>query len=190
MKIYLTAGHQVIDGKGTGAHGFRDEAVEALKLRDDITALLRSRGVQVENEPPAAPLTKVIDWLRQMVTGSDIVCDIHFNSAGTAQANGTEVIVPEKYTKREIELAKQLGLAIRAALGTKLRSGKIIHAGVKTESETPHKAIGILNKPSLAHNVLIEIAFVSNYEEMTSLYPRGYNDLVKNIADVLQRFYA
>lgn len=186
-KIYITAGHQVINGKGTGAHGFNDEAKLALELRDDLTAKLRQRGLTVLNEAPADPLTKVITWLRNTVTrDTDICVDIHFN-AGPPKAEGTEVIIPEKYTEKELQLARNLASAISTTLGTKLRKGCIIHLGVKTESETQHKSIGILNKPFRATNVLLEVCFVTNYHEMTILYPTNYRALVKNLADVLSQ---
>lgn len=187
MKIYLTAGHQVIDGKGTGAHSaYGDEAVQALRIREDVTALLRARGVTVFNEPPADTLSKVINWLRGVtVNESDVVIDIHFNSAANEKANGTEVIIPEKYSKGELDLGIEMVKAVTSALGTTARRGKLIHSGVKTEGETAHKAIGILNKPFRAKNILVEVCFISNYDEMTNKYPTNYRKLISNIADVI-----
>ena len=186
MKVYLTAGHQVINGKGTGAiSNYGDEAVEALKIRDALAARLISRGIHVEMEKPSDPLTNVINWLRSKVTGKDICIDIHFNSAASDKATGTEVIIPEKYTKTELELAKKFVSAMTGALGTKARVGKMIHHGVKTESETAHGTIGILNKPASANNILLEVCFISNYDDYKSYY-KNFNSLINNVADVIE----
>lgn len=187
MKVYLTAGHQVVNGKGTGAHSlYGDEAVLALRLRNDITSLLAARGVTVFNDPPADTLTKVIEWLRtSTVSDRDLVIDLHFNSAASAAAKGTEVIIPEKYTRKELDLGIAMAKAVSDSLGTTLRRGKLIHTGVKTEGETAHKSIGILNKPYKATNILVEVCFLSNYDEMTNLFPTNYRKLVSSIADVV-----
>ena len=187
-KIYLTAGHQVIDGKGNGAHGFGDEAVEARKIMTRVTEILRERGVTVLNDLPADPLSKVINWLSSVVTEKDIVCEIHFNAAASQQANGTEVRSPEKHTVTELNLAKELATQISVALGTRLRNGKIIYSGVKSESETARGTIGILNKPWRAHNVLIETCFITNYDEMTSKYSKNFNEMCFKIAEVLYHY--
>lgn len=185
MKIYLTAGHQVINGKGTGAHGYGDEAVQALKIRDALTAELKNRGIVVLNDPPADALSKVLSWLKTNVVERDIVIDIHFNAARDERANGTEVVIPEKYTKTELALAHDMVEAVAGALGTTKRRGKIIYQGVKTESETQHKRIGILSGPHRAHNILVETCFITNYEEMTNKYPKNFSQLIKRMADVI-----
>lgn len=185
MKLYITAGHQVINGKGTGAHGFRDEAVEAVKLRDALCDELTQRGLSVLKEGEATSLNKVIDWLTRNVREKDIVIDIHFNAAVNPNAQGTEVLIPEKYTQTELKLAHDLAKAISASLTIPMRRGKLIYSGVKTETESHRSSIGILNRPWRAHNVLLEVAFVTNYKEMTDLYPNNFHALVHNLADVI-----
>ena len=89
--IYLLAGHAVVNGKGTGAFGVNgfDEAVEALKFRNDLTKELLSKGVAVVNENPALNLNQVITWLSKLVKKGDIVIEFHFN-AGPSTAKGVE----------------------------------------------------------------------------------------------------
>lgn len=187
-RIYLTAGHQVINGKGTGAQSpYGDEAVLALELRDMIAAVLREFGHQVITEVPTDALSTVIRWLRPIVTSKDIVIDIHFNSAANVQANGTEVIIPSKHTDAELQLAKSLASEISKALTTKLRSGKIIHAGVKAEDETAHGRIAILSQPWQPTNVLLEICFLSNYDDM-SKYFNAKQHLVHRLSSAISAF--
>lgn len=183
--IYLTAGHQIINGKGTGAHSqWGDEAVQAKRIVDRVSEILRSRSVNVSNDKPSDPLGTVVSWLVGRVNGSDIVCDIHFNAAGTDKANGTEVIIPKKYTQQELELASHMAENIKIALGTKLRSGAMIYKGVKTEDETPHKTLGMLSKPYKAKNILVEVCFLTNKDDIVS-YFQNFEKLCTNIADVL-----
>ena len=190
MKVYLTAGHQVINGKGTGAHSeYGDEAIEALRVRDALTYELTTRGVQVVNDAPSDPLSKVIDWLKNSVREKDIAIDIHFNSAASGAANGTEVVIPEAWSKTEQALASDLANVISSALGTKLRKGAMIYAGVKTERETFHKKIGVLRTPFRAHNALIEIGFLSNVDDM-GRYRGHFKALIKNLADVICKYAA
>ena len=69
--IYLTAGHEVNDGKGTGAHGFMDEAVEALKLRNDVAVVLKNKGIKVITEKNTSKLSEVVSWLKSLVSSKD-----------------------------------------------------------------------------------------------------------------------
>jgi N-acetylmuramoyl-L-alanine amidase len=188
MKVYLTAGHQIINGRGNGAHGYGDEAVEAAKLRDALTARLRERGVQVINESNATSLQRVLDWLRASVTERDMVVDIHFNAATNPAAQGTEVLIPNKHTQTELVLARDLAAAISKSINVPLRRGDTIYSGVKTEAASARSSIGILRGPFKAHNVLLEICFITNYKEMTTNYPNGFTALVNNLADVICRY--
>jgi len=183
--IYLTAGHTVVKGKGTGAHSqWGDEAVQAQRIQARVFEILRARGQRVLTDVPTDTLGTVVNWLVGRVEGDDIVCDIHFNAAASEQANGTEVIIPNKYTQAELKLASDMAAAIKQALGTNLRKGALIYSGVKTESETPRKTLAVLRRPYKAKNILIEVCFLSNEQDMLS-YFRNFEALCNNIADVL-----
>lgn len=180
-RIYLTAGHQVINGKGTGAHSdYGDEAVLALALRDEIAAELRKLGHSVLTEAPSDTLSTVLRWLHSVVSSKDLVVDIHFNAAANPQAHGTEVIIPSNYITKEMAFGRHLADAMADALGTRLRRGKIIYPGVKTEEETQHRRIGILSRPSKAANALLEVCFLTNYDDMQK-YWAGRTKLVRNL---------
>lgn len=177
--IYLLAGHAVVNGKGTGAFGVDgfDEAVEALKFRNDLTKELLSKGVAVVNENPALNLNQVITWLSKLVKKGDIVIEFHFN-AGPSAAKGVESFVDDTYTREEFSLAKNISSAISIATGDVLRG----NAGVKKESESQHKSLAILSNVSVATNVLVELAFLSNRQSVDS-YRKNYKKVVSSVAE-------
>lgn len=179
--IYLIAGHTIIDGKGTGAFGVTgfDEAVEAAKLRDDITKVLRAKGVAVTNDVDTTPLGKLTMWLKSLVKKNDKVIDIHFN-AGPPSATGTEVLIDDTPTGEEIVFARNIAKTVSRVLGIRMRG----NVGVKNESESQHSSLAIISVPSAAVNVLIEVCFCSNHNDV-SLYRRNYTLLVEALAEVI-----
>jgi N-acetylmuramoyl-L-alanine amidase len=176
--IYLLAGHTVVNGRGTGAFGVDgfDEAVEAAKLRDDITKLLRSRGVAVTNDVNTTPLAKVVAWLKSIVKKDDKVIEIHFN-AGQPAATGAECFVASKSTYEENILSGKIVKVICQILGIRNR-------GVKAEFESQHKTLAIVSVPSAAVNVLVEVCFLSNKNDV-ALYRKHYNELVEALANAI-----
>ena len=63
--VFLLAGHNIApDGKGTGAHGFIDEAVEAVRVRNALTERLEQLGLTVSTDSDEPPLSQVIKWLK------------------------------------------------------------------------------------------------------------------------------
>ena len=178
--IYLTAGHEVINGKGTGAHGFIDEAVEALKLRDDLAAALKSKGIKVTTEKNTSKLSEVINWLKSLVTSKDFVIDIHFNASTNPKATGAEVLIDDTSSSIEKTFSRELTEVMSDTL-------KIKNRGVKLESDTRHKKLGIISGPSAATNVLLEVCFVSNQEDVKS-YKNNYFYLIENLAKVIEKY--
>ncbi|AYQ31457.1 N-acetylmuramoyl-L-alanine amidase [Runella sp. SP2] len=179
--IYLLAGHTVIAGRGTGAFGIDgfDEAVEAVRLRDDVTAALRARGVKVVNEVNTSPLAQVVAWLKSIVKKEDKVIEIHFNM-GPPTATGTEVYIDDTPTQEERFFAQAVARTIANTLGIRLRGVQ----GVKRESESQHKSLAIISVPSSAINILIEVMFGSNQNDV-ELYRRNYPRLVQALADTI-----
>lgn len=178
--VYLIAGHEVINGKGTGAHGFIDEAVENERLRDDITKILRNRNIKVVNDNNRSKLREVISWLKGIIRSQDLVIDIHFNASSNSKATGTETLIPKNANNIEKGLAKELAEVMSSTL-------KIKNRGVKCESTTRFGRLGILSDPYVASNVLIEVCFVSN-ENDVKLYKENYNSLVCVLANVLEKY--
>lgn len=179
-KIYVIAGHTVINGKGTGAQSkFGDEAVEAVKVRDAVVSLLQKRGLNALRDCDKTSLNGVIDWLRKAVGAIDIVCDIHFNAGGPS-ATGVEVFVDDTSTDTERRLAHALTDTIASTLGIRNR-------GVKLESVTRHKTLGIISGPSAAINVLVEVCFLTSAGDMES-YRKNFDPMCRGIADILARY--
>ena len=129
---FILAGHAVVNGKGTGAFGVGgfDEAVEALKLRNDVSKRLLEMGVKVVNENSSFSLGQVIAWLGKLVKSGDLVLEIHFN-AGPPTATGVETLVDDTPTKQELYWASRISTAVQRVTGEKLRGVN----GVKKESE-------------------------------------------------------
>jgi N-acetylmuramoyl-L-alanine amidase len=178
--VYLIAGHEVINGRGTGAHGFIDEAVENERLRNDITKILRERNIRVVNDNNRSPLREVISWLRNIIRSQDLIIDIHFNASSNPQATGTETFIPRNATNVERGLARELADVMASTL-------KIRNRGVKCESTTRFGRLGILSDPHTAVNVLIEVCFVSNENDVKS-YRENYHSLVCVLANVIEKY--
>ena len=178
--IYLIAGHEVINGKGTGAHGFIDEAVEALKLRDDVTSVLRNKGIKVITEHNISKLREVVSWLKSLVSSKDFVIDIHFNASTNPKATGTEVLIDDTSTSLEKMFSREIADTISESL-------KIKNRGVKFENTTRHKRLAIISDPSVATNVLIEVCFVSNKSDVDA-YKKNYDLLVTNLANIIEKY--
>jgi N-acetylmuramoyl-L-alanine amidase len=187
--LWITAGHQVLNGQGTGAHGVNgfDEAVEARKLVNDIIAHQKKwYKLDSYTDNDTDSLNAVIQKQVNAVNSDWVCLDVHFN-AGPATATGTEMLIPKEYTKHEIELAAALAKAVSNTLGIPKRKGRLLTLGVKTEDESQHSRIGMLSRPFKAVNVLAEICFISNPANV-AVYRKEYWNLVKAISDELGNY--
>lgn len=172
---FLSAGHR---GKGTGAHGYFDEAEEAIYLRDKIAQILAERGCLVVVDDDKADLNTVANNINAKCSADDISVDIHFNAAGSQQANGTEVLVRNNFSTAEKLLAHSLQNAIVKTLGTNNR-------GVKTESKSQYKTLAMLSGIKCTA-VLLEVCFCTNASDASAYQQHSY-DLAINIANALMK---
>ena len=172
-KIILLAGH---NGAGTGANGILDEGKETIILRDLIASKLA--GVPYIIEANTTLLPAVIAQMRANVQAGDILCDIHFNAAGSPGAQGTEIVVADKATGQELALAGDLLSAICNILGTKRR-------GIIREAQTARKRIAVLRDINCV-NVLIEVCFVTSPVDVM-LYPAKREAVAIAIAQILKQ---
>lgn len=181
-KIYLTAGHEIVNGKGTGAHSsYGDEALLAQKVVSDLTRVLSVEYMlYVVNDSNTWKLAETIQWLKGIVSEKDFIIDVHFN-AGPDAATGVEVIVPDCASSREVTLADNLAQSISRSLGIRNR-------GVKKEKDTARKTIGILRYPAKATNVLIEVCFLTNRNDM-SAFNSNYDSFIKSLAYVINKSF-
>jgi hypothetical protein len=117
--LYLTAGHQIINGSGTGAFGIRelnnknkqfDEAVEARKLVNDIISELKTtyNYSKVYTESDTLTLSSVINWIGKLITPTDYNIEVHFNASSSDKATGAEVFISTIYNVTEKEYCIKL----------------------------------------------------------------------------------
>ena len=174
--IAVIAGHR---GKGTGAVGIIDEAVENVEMRNLICEELDAKGIPFVTDSVKQTLSEVVEHLRATLQKYDIALDIHFNSCGNPTVGGTEAIVPNRYTSDEWQIAEELLDGTCAILGTKNR-------GIKTEQQTPHEKLAMLSNYD-ACNILIEICFVNNKSDIKA-YRTHKAELSKFYAEVLAKW--
>lgn len=181
-KIFLSAGH-TRNGQDVGAvaNGYKEGDLTA-ELRDLICMnLLHNHGVKAIVDDDKNALQQTINTFRAMVNPRAILLDIHFN-AGVATAKGVECFVPNDYSKFEIELAKDISEDCSEHLGSPLRMGGLRIPGVKTEAESARRSLGWMRLTG--ENVLIEVCFISNKEEMER-YQQVKHSIAKSIAYTL-----
>ena len=175
-KIYLTAGHR---GGTSGANynGIK-EAEETIWLRNEIEALLRKKGVNVEIDNDDASLSQVIATINASCKPTDICVDLHFNAVANPTANGTEVFKPFNFTDTEIEVAEDLLYSTCMVLNTKNR-------GAKREGEGTHQRLAMLSDVK-CNSVLLEVCFISNINDVVK-YKDKKDELVIILAEQLLR---
>lgn len=174
--IAVIAGHR---GQGTGAVGIIDEAVENVEMRNLICEELAQKGTHFVTDSIKDTLNEIVTTLRAMLKKYDIALDIHFNSCGNPSVGGTEVIIPNRYTSDEWQIAEELLTTTCMILGTKNR-------GIKTEQQTPHEKLAMLSNYD-ACNILIEICFVNNKQDIAS-YKKHKGELAKAYAEILSKW--
>lgn len=168
-----------IDPGAPGLDG-RQEANMTVELRDKIIEhLTRLKAHWVKDDDKdglAAVLGKV-----KTGTGS-VICDIHFNAFTDPMANGTEVIIPTRFSREEFSVAAQLVDAAVKHLGVKARVSKGGKAGVKTEAESNRGSLAVMRKEGI--NVLIEVCFITNRSDLQR-YLKGMDAYAQAVANIL-----
>lgn len=187
MKImYITAGHSP-KGPDKGAISpYGIEGVEARKFVNDLAKALYKKGVYVYTDNDGWNLRETIAWLGTKAKAPDITLDIHFN-AFNAISTGVECLIPVAHTEKELQVAGDIAAIIANTLTLPLRGGEKTRVkGVKTEVESQHPRLGILsnNKLAAASNVLVELCFISNPNDMKS-YRQNYEILIEKMCDYL-----
>jgi len=187
MAIFITAGHTLKgSNKDNGASGNGYvEAALTVELRDKIIAILKAKGAVVQSDIDSETLSQVIARLNP--TEKDLSLDLHWNASDNAQAGGVETFIPERHTHEEKSAAKELSANIAAILGIKTRGGRM-GQGIKTESESARKTLGIL-RSELGINLLVEVCFISNASEMQK-YQLNKDRIALMIADFLIKWDA
>lgn len=178
MKIYLSAGHSSVRGLDMGAVGqgfIEGELTEELKtlIANELVAL-GNDTILDSNEMTTG--TMVRHFLKKLIGVKDaLVVDIHFNASSNSAANGTEVIVRNGASTKEILIGTKLSMIISTALRSKNR-------GLKYESQTARGSLYLFNIK--VPTVLIEICFITNESDMLE-YQARKGRIAKAIADYL-----
>lgn len=139
--IFISAGHHFQQPKpDPGAVATYDgkqykESELAADLEERVCNILKQRGVKYITDRNDETLSQ---YIARIKPGSgSVVCEIHFNSA-TPAATGTETLVKTAASTHEWDMAKELSDGTAKILG-------IANRGVKSESQSQHKRLAILN---------------------------------------------
>lgn len=170
MKVLINAGHAP-DGNpdpgAVGMNGLRESDV-ACSVGHKVVSYLRAAGVNADfiQSDDLSEITKTAN-----ACGYDVFVSIHCNSAGSEDANGTEVWACAGSSEGS-KIAQYIDSQIVNALGTMDRGVKIA---------TPHvNGLYVLtNTDAIA--CLVELAFISNkYEE--ELLSHNQDDFARAVA--------
>lgn len=174
MVIFPSAGHHLKD-PGAVYNG-RQENKEMILFRDWVIEHLNAKNHK--NIPDNDHETAAEHQARIKPGDGSVVCEFHLNASTNTMANGTEVIVKNNANKISISLATEIAEVTAKILGIRNR-------GVKTESQTARRRIGILNQPGVA--ILVEICFLSNKNDMAA-YDKNRKELAKIYAGILIKY--
>lgn len=177
--IIIVAGHTNVQGLDQGASGNGySEGQLTVELRDLVISELSNLGVKAKTDSNRNALAQTLQWLKVNLFSDKTIClDIHWNAAGSPEAKGTEVIVPDTASSFELNIARSI-LKVFTDLGFRDR-------GVKHEGATARKRLGWM-RPT-AENVLLEVCFISNPTDM-KLYEANKHTISKRIASVLNHY--
>lgn len=174
-KIFVSAGHGGGDPGAVSPDGRLKEADLALQLRDQVSEILRSRGVAVVEDGARKfnlPLRDALQAARKAGPGPKV--EFHFN-AGPPTATGVEALsLPEHKP-----LAQALAKAVSAATGLLCRG----QHGWKDQGSGQHRRLAFCQ----AGGVVLELAFISSEVDML-FYLTNEDKVAVGIADALERF--
>jgi len=155
MKVYLSAGHNVVKGKGNGAHSiYGDEGVLAAELRDMISARMK----EVCNDADTMPLGGVVRDVNKRIGRAGLAVELHFNSSANAEAHGAEAVVANNASSLSKKYAGELAALVADVL-------EITNRKVKTEGQSQHSRLAFVHDTHCPA-VILEICFLSNAKDM------------------------
>lgn len=190
--LIISSGHTNVTSMDRGASSADGKYVEGVLTVDAKNILVKhiknaavregidiSKFLLVDRDDTA--LAATMAFLKGRTKETDILIDIHFN-AGPATAKGTEVLIPAKYTKMELEVADRISDIFGNVLGTPERGAKLHTDGVKDETDSNRGSLGWMRLPGI--NILIEVEFLSNPTAM-KVYDEKKEECWKLTADYL-----
>lgn len=180
--IILEAGHSKKRPGASAKHGeyTYHEYQIAINQRNCIRELINKKRPDIKvlcDDDNETMLSKVIAKFKKAASESkevDVIMSFHTNAA-TPQATGIEIFVPERSTDFEREYASKMSKHFSSIM-------KIRNRGVKPESASQHKSLGIM-QPDGA-NFLVEWFFITN-ETDTMCYIHNEDRLMEVTSDYL-----
>lgn len=181
-KIFISAGHSTKIGRdrGASANGYV-EGLEAAELRSLIVKELKLLGNVPIVDIDDSILSQTLAFFKNQTSANSIVLDIHFNAASPT-VKGVETFIPYLYSKFELTLASKLSKDVAEFTGSPLRGIITDYKGVKLETQSARKKLGWMTLTG--ENVLLEVAFITNAEEM-KIYRKNRFNIAKKIARTL-----
>ncbi|CAA7195462.1 N-acetylmuramoyl-L-alanine amidase [Chryseobacterium potabilaquae] len=176
--IFISAGHHKND-PGAVANGYieRDLTKEARNIivqNLDLKNVIQDKDFETNSQ-----------YQRRIKPGSgSVVFDIHFNS-GSPTATGTECYVNQKDFLNKNSLSYKMADEI-CKITPKILG--IRNRGVKSDNQSQHSRIGILNLGS-GVSVLWEICFISSVLDMQK-YVEKKKEVLREISNVLEKYDA
>lgn len=159
--LFLDAGHSLNDSGAVAVHqGITyKESDLSIALRNAMLQVLEkdAEGFRTIHDSDNHNLVRTCAAAKAKLQKGDWLCSLHFN-AGSATASGVEVFVAEDASAS----AKTLGQMLCNLIATELN---IPNRGVKSETESTHKRLGILHCST--HALLIEVCFISSESDMS-----------------------
>lgn len=179
--IIVNAGHwddphtATIEDPGA-SHNHVTEAVECMKIRDELVPLLKARGYTVHSVPDELSLRESIAWANKKAPklNDALAIDIHLNYLSNSEARGTESFYGKSATSKAIATALASGVSSKLGIPSR---------GAKPDTQTAVGSLGWIRKTTMWAS-LIEICFLTNPDDMAALHGEGgYRKAALGIAD-------
>lgn len=168
-RVLLSSGHSNAKDKDKGAnYNGISEGELAVKLKRLIEEGLRERKIPVLCDLDHMVTKEAVAFFDASVQPTDIAIDLHFNASASHKGTGTEAVIPDDYTVKEIDLAKALTTSISEVL-------QIRNRGVITEEDTPRKQLMWMTLDCTT--IILEVCFIDNMTDIDS-----FNAHIKQVA--------
>jgi len=184
--VYISSGHSNLKNgdKGSSGNGYIEGEL-TIELRSLIDDELCALGITTKLDKNSNALKETIQFFKNLVTPNCICLDLHWNSSSNPNSTGTEVFIPNSYTKLELEIAGKLTNCISNTLNIPLRGNTANTLGVKTEKLAARGQLGWMRLNGI--NLLIEVCFISNKLDMDK-YQKNKKILAKKLAKILYEY--
>lgn len=176
-------GHKNTDSGAVGVDN-RWEADEAVKVRNRVNSILRSKGYNVIEDNPTESLK---EYLARIKPGpASVVVEYHFDASDNAKATGCSALVGDNSSKYSQAMAAELATVVSTTLGIKLRDGgdgdKILF-----EKDSHRGRLGLMREAGTV--ALLEVCFISNPDDMSAYDdPAKFEATCQGIATVIGKY--